>query len=241
MAASPVRRSVFVGGGKDVGIWQIQLPGMGLKQLGTHGKKADDLSITQNGDLLAALSPPLPDFQRKWAVCHLTIFKQKNCAQQVIKLPEYIDRVPCAAQLPDLNFVITYSIFPSDKYLIGIISSDGQNMVRKIDPRSFDPLGSKPTESGELEHPYYFTIVDDGQIFAADCSSTRVLLLNSDFTSSGRRLPTYSHAASAFKRIDYIHAKQQLLAQGIREIAPDVYDPVFVRFYLSLRGTETAN
>ena len=86
------------------------------------------------------------------------------------------------------------------------------------------------TESGELEYPYYFTIMDDGHIFAADCSSARVLLLNSDF-AGGRLLPTDGHAASSFKKIDYIQGKQQLLAHGIREIAPGVYAPVFVRYF----------
>ena len=124
-----------------------------------------------------------------------------------MRLPIEVQYVPCAAELPNKTFVISYSKSTSDDQKIGILSTDGKNLsfIRTLDLGFFESINLEPWESSNE-----FVVKDDGQIFFVDFFHGRVIWFNSKLTDY-RIISNNDCQLSSPSSIVYIKEKQQLM------------------------------
>ena len=148
-----------------------------------------------------------------------------------MRLPIEVQYVPCAAELPNKTFVISYAKNTSDDRKIGILSMDGESLsfIRTLDPRFFESIGIEPWCSSE------FVVYDDGEIFLVDDDGGRVIWLNSKLTDY-RIISNNDSQLINPSAIVYIKEKQQLMVCGDEIHAPasgTVIDTCVSVFHLS--------
>ena len=122
------------------------------------------------------------------------------------QLPREIQYFCYVVESPDGYFVITYSTSDdcSTGYKIGVLTSDGQNLIHAYD------LGR--SELPEY-NPFQFTYYELGQIFIADYVDKKVALLNFQFGVDRVVRITDTEELIEPMRVVYVASKQLLLVQ----------------------------
>ena len=222
MTASAATRSIFVCDRTKDSSGKYKCQRKKLSLLEASGEPSD-LSITPDGDLLAEVTG-----MDESDSCQLNVFELANSSRTVIQLPSEIRQIFSIVQTQNQNFILFYCSRLQRRYLLSILSNDGQKFIKTVYSPTLTELCCYGFKSVR------FAVKDDGQIFAIDICHNRVLLFNSDLT--GCRILSIDNndhiIFNIFSRIVYVREKQQLLLNGLELSSSQLGDLIYV-FHLS--------
>ena len=122
------------------------------------------------------------------------------------RIPREIQHICCVVQSPNKNFVITYSTSTECKeYKIGVLSSDGQDLIHTCCLRGTQQLNY---------NPFQLTINKAGQIFMVDRVDRRIVSLNSQLEFQRVDWNTNLELSDP-TRVVYVESKQLLLVHDL--------------------------
>ena len=140
----------------------------------------------------------------------LQVFRLTDGSQtRSMRLPQDIQCVSCAAELPNKSFVILYPKNIGEDNTIGVLSMDGEDLIltRTLVLDSFESIQDKRW------NPFYFIVEKDGGIFVTDYNDGRVIWFDSKLTDY-RIISSNGHQLINATSFAYIQEKQQLLLCG---------------------------
>ena len=215
IAASKLSRSIFISDRGNRCVWRIQMPGREISRWEVDGTPGM-MSISSSDVLVVRV-----DRGGRGGGWYLNLYRSSDVMLiESIPLPSEIRTLYHAVQLSNGNFIISHSMNDGpDVFLISELSVDGRNFIRSFDSRSFASI----VLDGWT--PYYLSIDEDENIFIADYSNDRVVLLNSRWTDVQILLNSDQHSIGSPRRLCYIHEKQQLIVgQRTSGGSPDEVD-----------------
>ena len=215
MASSKSSRALFISEDNwdHENILKIQMPTKQMTRWNIGGL-LECMSITPDDELLVVSRKDHYDLDRDdydpnndeltLSLLRLEDASEKKC----ILLPSGIGEVSCAAQLPNKNFIISYSTEDlPDSSRLAELPNEGYAFTRHFDLSLFDSIQQKHW------NPYCFAIKDDGQIIVGDRHGKRLICFNSKF-SDYLIISSNESELSDPHQIIYINENQQLLGVG---------------------------
>ena len=198
MVASTLSNSIFIS--DFCCIWKIQLPDNKLSSK-LVDSSPEHLSITPDNELLGV---------RGLGKNSLDIFSLEDLSRtKSISVPFHCVHISCAAQLPNKNFVISYTEeILMEIFGICILTADG-DVIRKFDPNVFEFFQLNPW------CPANFAVDDDGRLLIVDHNSGRLFAFNSQMTDF--YLFNIEFETADGTQIVYIKGRQQLLVWEERD------------------------
>ena len=192
MVACTLSNSIFISDRNY--IWKIQLPNNKLSRTRVHSETGH-LSITPDNELLAVME-----------YTSLEIFSLEDLSRmKSISVPFPCDDISCASQLPNKNFIISYTKDEEGLiHWICILTSDG-DVIQKFDPNIFESIQRNPW------CPIYFAVDDDGRIFIGDSNCGRLFVFDSQMTDFHLLSNIQFRPTGRVPMIVYIMGRQQLL------------------------------
>ena len=126
-----------------------------------------------------------------------------------LRLPQEINFVSGAAELPKKSFVISYKKNIGEDSTIGVLSTDGENLIltRTLVLESFETIQNKRW------NPCYIIVKKNGEMFVTDYNDGRVIWFDSKFTDY-RIISSNDQQLIDTSCVAYIEEKQQLLVCG---------------------------
>ena len=220
MVASQISRSIFISESDNRYLWMIKVPDLKKFRVKVDGKPYN-MSIGPTDVLIVCV---VRDDRN-----YLNLYRSSDgMFLDSIPLPTETTCLTHAIQLLNRNFVISYSkVDDPDLFLISELSSDGMNIIRNINPRSFhkNPM--------YYWNPCHLTMDEDGNIFIADNDNDSVVLMNSRWTDFQLILNRVQHAIEFPRRLYYVQKKQQLIvSQGVPDMSTQTvstFDLHFIR------------
>ena len=200
MVASKLSRSIFISDSGNRCLWRIQNPRREISRWGVDGKPSK-LSISSSDVLVVVVF--------RGGCLYLNLYRSSDVMLiESIPLPTAIHALNHAVQLSNGNFIISHSMDDDpDEFLISELSVDGRRFIRIFDPRNF---------AIDYWEPEYLSIDEDGNIFIADYSNGKIVLLHSRWTDFQILLNIDQHSIKPPRTLCYLQEKQQLLVSQSR-------------------------
>ena len=225
MVACERNQSIYISDADTKCIVKIQMPNESVERWQLNDGQEGPISTIRNRDLILLVnSIKIPGSRERQ--CWFQFLKSENGeVTRTTQLPREIQYYCYVVESPDGNFVITYSTSGNCRmgYKIGVLSSDGQNLIHAYD------LGRSALPE---YNPFQFTFYGLGQIFIPDYVDKKVALLNSQ--SAVDRVVRITESDVELiepMRVVYVPSKQLLLVQdyGYDNLTtsawPRVYSP----------------
>ena len=165
------------------------------------------------------------DLNDEFVIC---LFRLKDLSEKkCIPLPSGIESVSCAAQLPNKNFIISYSTEdPPNTFCIAELPIEGNAFTRHFDLGLFDSIKQKHW------NPYSFAVMSNDQIIVGDVHGQRLICLN--YRCSGYLIISNQNLVLTEPlKIVHIKDKEQLLVFGERINAPVSCEAVATLYHIS--------
>ena len=198
MVASKRSRSIFISDRDNRCLWRIQMPGKEVSRCEVDGEPYR-MSISSSDVLVVHVIRDDREYLNMYRSLEVMLIES-------IPLPTEMKVLIHAVQLSTGNFIISHSINDdSDVFLISELSVDGRKFIRSFDHRSFASIGLDGWT------PRHLSIGEDGNIFIADYSNGRVVLLHSRWTDVQMLLNSDQHSIESPRRLCYIQEKRQLI------------------------------
>ena len=230
MVSNALHRSIYICDGDDHRIWKIQMPEQEVSRRAIAGYPRS-LAISSGGELLAIVGYPAhvnPEEADGFEYENLFIdtFHPENLQRtKSISLPEEMTFVWCFGQSADGNFIISHTNAMHDDIKISIVSTNGDRIIRTLDPRAASANRSNTTFCSWSS--FYFTFIDDGQILVVDKFAGRIILLDSQLNDYKFVWSNDEYQPNEPARIVYNRESRVLLIQDIMKVeAPgssDIY------------------
>ena len=201
MAASGVSRSIFISDYGNQCIWIIQMPSKKISRWEIEGVPYG-LSINSSDELIVVA---YRDGRR-----YIDVYRCKDGGRikevHVVGVYGLYQWYPPVVQSSNGNFIIRHPSRGVDLvYLISEVSIDGTKIIRTFDPRSIESKESKNWS------PLHLSIDEDDNIFVADSSNDRVVLLNPRLDEHQILVNRDQHRIDEPTRLCYVREKQMLI------------------------------
>ena len=199
MAASGVSRSIFISDHVNRCIWKIQMPSKEIIRWKIY-RWPLGLSINSSDELIVVVRR---DCRHYIDVCRC----EDGGRIKKVEVDGVIGSLYSSdvVQSSNGNFIIGHWRDDDRVPLISEVSIDGTKIIRSFDPRSI--------ESNELKDwsPEHLSIDEDDNIFVADWSNDRVVLLNPRLDEHQILMKRDQHQIDGPQRLCYVREKQMLI------------------------------
>ena len=197
ITTSQLTGAVFISDYDNRCIWTIQMPGERITRWAVDGMPYN-MSVSSSDVLIVCVY--------RGNRFYLDLYRSSEfLLMESILLPA-VQYLYHAVQLLNENFPISYSNADElGSCLISELSSDGNIIVRTLDPRT---LKLNPSYHWL---PYYISVDEDENIFIADYENDRIVLLPSSWTDLQILLNNEQHGIISPWRLCYVREKQQMI------------------------------
>ena len=177
MVASSASRSIFISDSISNCLFRIQMPDVVISRWDID-QMPQSMSISPKDELVVCTrifnygsSELYTNSIYVYRADTVTLVNTVNLASDIVDLIH-------AVKLRTDNFIISYTELPdSELHLVGELSADGQAFLRTFNLQAF-----QMDSANSILHLAYLSVTEDGQIFALDCSSSKMLLVNPEMT-----------------------------------------------------------
>ena len=207
MAASGVSRSIFISDFDNRCIWRIQMPSKKISRWKISGEPCG-LSINSSDELIVVVG--------RDGRYYIDVYRCEDGGRikvvdvdwlyGALRIRSIQLRTPHVVQSSNGNFIIYHWSRGDDRVdLISEVSIDGTMIIRTFDPRS---IGSNELKNWS---PRHLSIDEDDNIFVADWSNDRVVLLNPRLDEHQILVNRDQHQIDGPRRLCYVREKQMLI------------------------------